>query len=372
MLLKGSEDREITLECLDDIEFEDSGSSLELLQLKHHTSPCNITDSCPELWKTIRIWSEHIQDGRIDPLITSFTLVTTATSPESSIASKLRPDDNRQTELALEELIHVAENSDNSSLIKAFEAFLSLDQTRRQIMVNSIFVLDNSPNIKDTADLIKGITKIAVARKYRESLFERIEGWWFGKVISQLSEEDPKTISGFELIDKITSISEQFQPETLPIDYLDAIPDNIDPENDKRQFVLQVKLITLHNRTIEKAIIDYYRAFEQRSRWVRESLLIDNELERYEARLVDEWERYKDAITGDRNIDQLSEDELVDIGKNLYNWMQFTVDRKIRQNVTELYVTRGSFHILADNSPPKVGWHPKFIDRLSSLLQEIN
>lgn len=38
------------------------------------------------------------------------------------------------------------------------------------------------------------------------------------------------------------------------------------------------------------ALRDYYRAFRQRASWIRNNLLYINELERYEQRLIDEWE----------------------------------------------------------------------------------
>ena len=41
---------------------------------------------------------------------------------------------------------------------------------------------------------------------------------------------------------------------------------------------------------MEFAIRDYYRAFEQRSRWAREDFLVDGELENYERELVEAWQ----------------------------------------------------------------------------------
>ena len=38
---------------------------------------------------------------------------------------------------------------------------------------------------------------------------------------------------------------------------------------------------------------------------------------------------------------------------------------RIRERVTEPYVVRGAFHILANASPsPRVYWHPRFLERL--------
>ena len=256
-------------------------------------------------------------------------------------------------------------------MARAFEAFLKLEQSKRESLVNAIYVLDNSPNIQDTSELIKNIIRNAVAREHRDGLFERLEGWWFGKVVLHLNSDIPEAISGFEVNDNLRSIAEQFLPNALPIDFLDAQPDEVNPEGDNRQFVMQLKMIAVQNPRIEKAIIDYYRAFEQRSKWVRESLLIGGEIEKYENRLIDEWQRYKFAIIDEKIDENSSETEFKRIGKDVLTWMELTADYKIRPNVTEPYVMRGSYHILADSDPPRVWWHPKFIERLAELLSDI-
>lgn len=368
LLLSSNEEQELILEGLDDVVFEDHGNPQELLQLKHHSKASSLTNSIPELWKTMRVWSEHVANGTLNPRLTSFTLITTAVAPENSISAKLRPGENRDPSSALEELISIAQTSGNISLETSFNTFLNLENDQRKALVNSIYILDHSTNIQDTTDLIKNIIKVAVAREHRDGLYERLEGWWFGKVVSHLRSDAPEPISGFEVNDRIRSIAAQFLPDALPIDYLEAEPEIIDPTSDSRLFITQLKMISVQNPRIEKAIIDYYRAFEQRSRWVREDLLIGDELEKYENKLVDEWERLKLAITDDDSDEELPEPELQRIGRNIYNWMEQTADYKIRQNVTEPYVMRGSYHILANNNPPRVWWHPKFIERLTQLL----
>jgi len=42
---------------------------------------------------------------------------------------------------------------------------------------------------------------------------------------------------------------------------------------------------------------------------------------------------------------------------------------RIRERVSEPYVVRGAFHILANERPtPRVYWHPRFLARLGQLL----
>jgi len=54
-------DSNITIEKLDDITFEEGFSPIELLQLKHHVnSTASLTNSCPDLWRTARIWCDSL------------------------------------------------------------------------------------------------------------------------------------------------------------------------------------------------------------------------------------------------------------------------------------------------------------------------
>src|SRR5215470_9047146 len=55
---------EISIEKLDDIAFESTGTAIELLQTKHRiTHTGSLTDSSTDIWKTLRIWAASIKDG---------------------------------------------------------------------------------------------------------------------------------------------------------------------------------------------------------------------------------------------------------------------------------------------------------------------
>jgi hypothetical protein len=115
---------------------------------------------------------------------------------------------------------------------------------------------------------------------------------------------------------------------------------------------------------IRKAINDYYRAFQQRSKWVREELLLVGELEEYERRLVDEWERLFEVMKEDMGEDK-DEAAMQREGRALFNTVQ-KLEMNIRPRCDEPYVMRGSYHILANQL--RVGWHAEFLNRLSNLL----
>jgi hypothetical protein len=80
---------------------------------------------------------------------------------------------------------------------------------------------------------------------------------------------------------------------------------------------------------------------------------VGDEVESYERRLIDEWERFAAALTEELD-GTASEIELKRVGRQIFNWMEQTADLRIRPNVSELYVMRGSFHILANKPAPSV------------------
>jgi len=366
-LLDGPEERELVLETLDDIVLGQDGTPRDLLQTKHNSVPARLTDSSPQLWKTLRIWSSHVKGGLIRVPPTTLTLITTAEAPVDSIAAMLRPVRGRDSAAALERLLEIAGKSTNEELKPALATFEGLTKEQRLQLVEAIQILDRSPNISDVRERIRDRIRAAVDRQHREALYERLEGWWFGKVIEQLKSSQPTPVTGFEVHDKLRAIAEQFGPEALPIDYLDARPDCVNPHTDDRMFVRQLRAIDVGLTRIEKAILDYYRAYEQRSRWAREELLVGDEVESYERRLIDEWERLAAAVT-DELPGTACEMDLINVGRKIFNWMELTADFRIRPNVTEPYVMRGSFHILANKPTPSVWWHPRFLERLTEIL----
>ena len=109
-------------------------------------------------------------------------------------------------------------------------------------------------------------------------------------------------------MDKIIDLQEQFHLDNLPIDF--PSPINVEESKigeDQRIFVEQIRLIMLSEPRIRTAISDYYRAFEQRSKWIREELLFVDELEAYERRLIDEWIRRFDIMMEDMSGDREEE-----------------------------------------------------------------
>lgn len=367
LILSGEDDSQLGIEGLDDVVFEDKGELRELLQLKHHlNNSAPLTDTSPDLWRTLRVWSTHVAEKRINLPSTQLTLITTRRVPEGTVAALLKgPRSNSNTEFIAQKLIEIANSSSNEALKPAFAAFIGLTPEEQLLLAGSIQVLDGSPGIEDIVDQNKKLIEFATRKQYLNGLYERLEGWWFGRVIRYLARNTDDPIARFEVVDKVRDISEQFGDEILPLDYWDLqLPDPT--KIAEHLFVLQLKQISLVSKRIEYAILDYYRAFEQRSRWTREDLLGIDELEHYERRLLEEWDRMCLKLHQDSQNDDEDEERLRSLGRQVYDWMEFKADVRLRPRMAKDYIMRGSYHILADKK--RVWWHPKFLERLDSIL----
>ena len=375
-VLQSPEDTAVFLEKDDDLDFVDSDGGKSLASLKHKAVGDHLTDLSTDFWKSVNIWLvRYKRDGRAASNL-RFFLFTTGTVSVDSFLARLLPDQPAASGDAatLTELANAALAKSKSQLIGQIATeFNELSDPEKQNFLERILILEGSPRIGDIPATIKDKCMRSVRREHREFVFERLEGWWSDAAIKQLTGARTEGIFGYEVSDKLAAFAEEYKADNLPITFRGKVPaDDIVTETDPRLFVAQLREIGISSNRIRSAILDYYRAFEQRSAWARENLLVSGEVEEYEDRLADEWNRYKDVafekLAGDSAEDALRED-----GATLYNWVEFETGKieslRIRARVTEPYVLRGSFHILADTAPePRVYWHPRFLDRLGKVL----
>lgn len=375
-LLQLPEDTAIFLEKDDDLDFIDGDGGKSLASLKHKAIGDRLTDLSTDFWKSVNIWlARYKRDGRAASNL-RFFLFTTGTVSTGSFLARLLPDQPVASgdPTTLSELADAALAGSASKLIAPIAAaFKELSDPEKQDFLERILILDGSPRIGDIPALIRDKHMRSIRREHREFVFERLEGWWTDAVINQLTGAKSEGIFGYEVSDKLSTFAEEYKADNLPITFRGKAPtDEIDTDADPRLFVAQLREIGISSNRIRSAILDYYRAFEQRSAWARENLLVLGEVEEYEDRLTDEWGRYKD-VAFEKLKDDSAEEALREAGAALYNWAEFETGKieslRIRARVTEPYVLRGSFHILADATPePKVYWHPRFLDRLGDVL----
>ena len=311
--LKDDSDFVVSLETIDDVTFETNGRPDELLQTKHHlTRPAALTDASPDLWKSLRVWFEGAAANTIPPQ-THLYLITTSKAGVGSAAAKLSQND-RDVESALSALQTTAATSGSQENASAYAAFLAATIPERRAILDRVVILDQAATIVNLNDELKAELFWATERRHQDAFLEYLEGWWFRRVVTQLTRiNDGDRILAAELESQMSDFREQFKQDALPIadDLLNFSPDDaaIDAHEDSL-FVRQLELAKAGKRRVAAAVRDYYRAFEQRSRWLRHDLLMVGDLKTYDRRLLQEWELVFEAVRdelGDSAADRAKE-----------------------------------------------------------------
>ncbi|WP_151963358.1 ABC-three component system protein [Acinetobacter oleivorans] len=376
-LLELPESTSVFIEKDDDLDFIDNeNNTKKLASLKHKVEGEKLTDLATDFWKSIRVWCDRYEKYGFENSDLQFYLMTTNTISDSSILEYFKPAfDKNKLEKSLTEQLVAKANESKAKIVKEvlakFQKYEERGNGTLNDFISRIVIIEDSPRIDEIAELIKERHLRTIRREHKQYVFDRLENWWNQEIIALLIGKRSEPLSGYELSDKMTFLADEYKLDNLPITWRDSEPDAIDPSTDNRRFVRQLKLINISTNRIRSAIIDYYRAFEQRAEWLRYHLVLTSEIESFEKRLVDELIRYKDVLIDDCDDIDI-EEEMVKIGKKLYKWVEMDTGNytalRLRERVSEPFVVRGAYHILAHDRNNCVGWHLKFKERLEELL----
>ena len=223
----------------------------------------------------------------------------------------------------------------------------------RRSLLNAVEVLDQAPVLTELGALIEDRLKLIAPRGKAPLARELLEGWWWPRICHAL-QEGGGTISILELEAKLDDIREAMKRDALPLDM-----EHVDPPEselvalDELTFVRQLRTVGIGSNRLQYAKRDYYRAFTQRSQWMRQSLLFDGEVARFEKTLIEEWQpRFGVMCEG---LNAKPEDAKVrQAGQELYYWVE-TEARFPFRTISARFLCVGSYHILANDL--RLGWH---------------
>lgn len=358
-------DQAISLERIEDVGWEQEGDPVRLLQLKHHqVSASSVSDKDDDVWRTIRGWLEAPTVPGANP--PDLYLVTTQTAAVGSALEALRPP-GRDTDLAGERLLKAARTSTAQGTKATRRRFVDLLPDDRGALVARIHVLDGAPRAEDIDELVRQELIFALPMGHETTFLDLLWAWWYAVALDML--QDRRTsIRAIDVHGKVNDLRDDFTREALPT--LVSIPgDEEEVELTSRHadqpFVHQLRWVDTPDIILQKAVVDYYLAVDQTRRWVEDSLIGLHELERFEKRLRDEWQR-RLAWRLSKLPVGASEDAKVELGRDLFEEMMEQTRVRVRERYDEPFFARGKYNELADRG--RVGWHPDFEERLAELL----
>ncbi|MFE6153618.1 ABC-three component system protein [Streptomyces sp. NPDC057889] len=368
-LLRGSFERPdgaISLELHDDVAWEEGHRPVDLLQTKYHQrSARTLGDRDDDLWRTIRSWMDTHAPGDADgPWL---TLVTTQQARDGSAAAALRGAD-REPDVALRLLEYAAADSQARDSADIRERFLALSASDRAVFVARMRVIDGSPDINDLDQAVRErlLHGFLSDEGRRKTFMEQLWAWWWEQVVAMLQKK--RTSVSVEAVHRrLEQIRDDYTVGRLPnlvsrSDWRAARAAGEDYS--ERCFIHQLRWISLSQSELEKAMMDYYRAYNQAIQWTDDHLLDLEALGDYQEELVDEWERQFARML--RKLPEgAAEEERQQAGEELLWQVLETVSVRVKDQYDEIYFHRGQHHCLADEA--RVGWHAEFRERVAAL-----
>jgi hypothetical protein len=219
-------------------------------------------------------------------------------------------------------------------------------------------VVDAQPVLSDLEALLENGLRLVAPRGKAAQARELLEGWWWPQVCAALSASPVQPIPIAALEAKLDDIRDQLKRDALIADLAHADPSEVDiAEYEAFRFVRQLRVIGLGGNRVRYAKRDYYRAFAQRSKWTREHVVVDQELGRFEATLIEEWEPRFGAMHDTHKGAEADDALLQQAGQDIYHWVE-TEARFPFRSLTARFLNVGSYHILANDL--RVGWHRNY------------
>jgi hypothetical protein len=359
----------VSIETLDDIVFHDAETddATEKWQSKHSIDGSrSLSDASSDLWKTLHNWITEPSDD-------SVRLVLLATAQAGPAASKLRVGANRDVAGAMTALERTARESQSETNKPYYEAFLDLSPEDRKALLEKVDVIGQMAGVVNLdEDLMRAVRKSVIPRR-RKALVERLRGWWHARAIAHLdavANGRSDRITAAELEEQLLAIADTLRDENLPIDVLDfPPPSEQEVSEDDRIFVAQLRLIAMGSQRMRKCIYDHNRAFAQRSLWQRDRLIEVGELGRYDAELIEAWERFFVPLS-DEPGEEITEEQLKAAALASFGELDQSDLAPIRRDVRSGFIARGSLHVIADRL--EIGWHPKWLEHLQHRLAEVH
>jgi hypothetical protein len=227
-------------------------------------------------------------------------------------------------------------------------------------------VIDGAPFIDDVDQLVRRAVWSTLPIGHEDLFMSLLWGWWDQQAVAMLQRRRPRMDVG-DVYVALNELRDQFTRDRLPtlVQLRDVDVEEAVNLHKDMQFVHQLRWIAWPSQNLEKAVVDYYRAYTQTQRWVDEDLIGLDELGRFEDDLRDEWEREFEFMVEDVD-EKADEDAKQKAGREFLRKVLDLTQVTVRAQYNEVFFARGKRHELADRG--LMGWHPEFRDRLASLL----
>lgn len=352
----------VAVETHDDVVLV-ADSLKNLAQLKHKPTPLSVKSD--DFWKAIDNWLPHRGDTGV-----RFRFVLTSPLPSDSILRQLADSARHQNicTMLTQEAERVVDSVEGSlddtpykRRIAGCRAFLALTDSERLDLVQRLDVHDESFSV-DQYDSAVAEQLSKTPLNIRSKVADRLIEWWDRQVALALTGKRARVLRRDEILEMIAAITQMVYSDRPSDDFADKDPPGTMDETPV--LVRQIKLIDGTDFWISQAKQERWRARSQRDSWLAEEVSMAERLDRFDKRLVNEWQLRFQPITDGAATDSSAEKLR---GRQLFDWAftrAWLEVPPIHPEWRTPYLVRGTLQEMANRRI--VGWHPRF----NALLDE--
>ncbi|MFD2866901.1 ABC-three component system protein [Mucilaginibacter antarcticus] len=361
-LSTSSSETEVGVEVDDDItvkliEGQDITNIYE--QAKHsQTTKVPFSNSSVDLWKTLSIWVEAIQSGRLKVENAIFSLLTNKKMPQDRLAITLSNAKAKDKVVMATVLTDLKTRA--SKLPKSMEDFatiiLNCPDAVLEKIIDKITVLDNTFTHNSTELKKKLKDNLSASEDLPFNyIYRSLFGFVSETLIDKWRNREPGWISVKAFNQQYSQLVADFKKKSFYEQTVDSLPIDLqDVENNKgKVYVEQLHKIGCDEEEVIEAIHDFIRAASERSRLAEDGEISKQKFELYYDDLLNYWKsiskpKFRFAQKG----------AFAQVGYEVY-YTCIAYKGKINNYEPEQgYTHKGTYHYLSDQI--KLGWHPEW------------
>jgi hypothetical protein len=322
-------------------------------------------DRSKDLWNTLNIWLDAIEESQVEVETTRFLMVTNKELPEclaKVIGAAASAEAARD---CIAELERAAE--DPPEKIAAL-----VDRVLRSESRDTLIKLIQNTELVDAAsgaagpqvrsDTIASLQLPSWAVPTAESILNELVGWVHSCTLAAWRENKSAWIARDHFINQLHAVLDNRKRKIVRerAEYLIPVADDAVGGEKGRQFVKQLFLVTDDPVMVDSAIRDFIRCSIEKLRLSKEGNITDDDWRAFRVALCSRWEKIRARIIRlNRN------DPPCDVGFEILTETTENYRERLAGSETdEVYLTSGTYHLLADLL--EVGWHPEY----SKLIEE--
>jgi hypothetical protein len=361
----------VGIETDDDVAIRNGTTSL-LEQDKHSIADGAepFGDRSKDLWNTLNIWLDAIEESRIEAETTRFLMVTNKELPEGLAKAISAATSAEAAGECITGLERAAEDPPEKIAMLVGRVLRSESRdTLIKIIQNTELVDARSgaagPQVR--TETIASLPLPSWAAPTAESILHELAGWVHANALAAWRENNPAWIARDHFINHLHAVLANRKRNIVRerAEYLIPVSADAIGGEKGRQFVKQLFLVTEDSVLVDSAIRDFIRCNIEKLRLSKEGNITDDDWRAFQAALCSRWEKIRARI-----IRIKQQHPLGDVGFEIL--METTENYRERlagSDTDEVYLTSGTYHLLADLL--ELGWHPEYATLIKEAEEEV-